>query len=170
MFWFEKTDAFADWTAPAPEAGPEGYYTTAGVFSDGAIDKGSALLIESLPSNLKGRVADFGAGWGYLASKVLQADSVSYLDLIEAEDLSLECAKLNVVDERAAFHWEDATTFKASEPYDAVVMNPPFIKGGKEILIGASHIVRCTIRPNGSLGWSPIGTCTRRIWPPVFAT
>ncbi|MBB5721002.1 16S rRNA (guanine1207-N2)-methyltransferase [Loktanella ponticola] len=129
IFWFEATDAFADWTAPAPAKGDHGYITTAGVFSDGAIDAGSKLLIESLPAKLPAHMADVGAGWGYLAGPVLGRAGVQSLDLIEAEALSLNCARLNVQDPRAKFLWEDATNYRPAKGYDGIVMNPPFHVG-----------------------------------------
>lgn len=129
IFWFPATDAFADWAVAEPAKGDHGYVTTAGVFSDGAIDKGSELLVESLPAKLPARMADLGAGWGYLAAAVLARDSVKSLDLIEAEALSLDCARQNVTDPRAQFLWEDATTYRPERGYDGIVMNPPFHVG-----------------------------------------
>lgn len=129
IFWFAKTDAFADWAAPAPAKGDHGYVTTAGVFSDGAIDAGSQLLADLLPAKLPARMADLGAGWGYLAGPVLEKAGVQSLDLIEAEALSLGCARENVQDVRAHFIWEDATTYRPAKGYDGIVMNPPFHVG-----------------------------------------
>uniref|UniRef100_A0AAN0MCT1 Class I SAM-dependent methyltransferase n=1 Tax=Yoonia rhodophyticola TaxID=3137370 RepID=A0AAN0MCT1_9RHOB len=140
--------------APPPEKGAHGYFTTAGVFSDGAIDRGSALLADALPSKLPGRMADLGAGWGYLAAPVLQRDGVAALDLIEAEALSLACARLNVSDPRAQFHWADATQFRPDAPYDGIVMNPPFHVSrtadpglGRAFIQSASRM----LTPNGKL-------------------
>ena len=129
IFWFAGTDKFADWIAPPPQKGAHGYYTTAGVFSDGAIDVGSALLAEALPEKLPAKMADFGSGWGYLANPVLSRKGVQSLDLVEAEALSLSCARLNVTDPRAHFHWADATQFLSKPGYDGIVMNPPFHTG-----------------------------------------
>jgi 16S rRNA (guanine1207-N2)-methyltransferase len=126
VFWFSATDAFASWAAADPAKGPHGFYTQAGVYSDGAIDKGSAFLAEALPAKLPARMADVGAGWGYLTGAVLARDGVQSLDLIEAEALSLDCARLNITDARAQFHWADATQFKPQTGYDGIVMNPPF--------------------------------------------
>jgi 16S rRNA (guanine1207-N2)-methyltransferase len=109
MFWFAATDAFADWAAPPPGMGDHGCITTAGVFSDGAVDAGSQLLVDNLPPKLPARMADLGAGWGFLAAPVLARKGVQSLDLIEAEGLSLECARQNVTDPRAQLLWEDAT-------------------------------------------------------------
>jgi 16S rRNA (guanine1207-N2)-methyltransferase len=129
LFWFDGTDAFADWAAPAPAQGPEGFYMQPGVFSDGAIDRGSALLAAALPAKLPSRMADFGAGWGYLSAAVLARDTVATLDLVEAERLSLDCARLTLSDPRASFHWADVTQFKPDQPYGGIVMNPPFHTG-----------------------------------------
>ena len=129
MFWFAGTDAFADWAAPAPAKGDHGYVTTAGVFSDGAIDAGSQLLVDALPPKLPAHMADLGAGWGYLAGPVLERTGVKSLDLIEAEALSLDCARQNVTDPRANFLWEDATSYRPEKGYDGIVMNPPFHVG-----------------------------------------
>ena len=128
IFWFAATDVFASWAIPEPAKGPHGYFTTAGVFSDGAIDAGSALLADALPPKLPARMADFGAGWGYLAEPILARAGVKSLDLIEAEALSLTCARLNVTDPRATFQWADATALGGAS-FDGIVMNPPFHTG-----------------------------------------
>ena len=129
MFWFASTDAFADWAAAAPTKGSHGYFTSAGVFSDGAVDAGSAMLADALPDKLPACIADLGAGWGYLAAPVLGRAGVKSLDLIEAEAVSVRCAKQNVSDPRVTFHWADAMRFAPETPYDGIVMNPPFHTG-----------------------------------------
>ena len=131
LFWFEGTTAFDDWAVPAPSIGPHGFYTTAGVFSDGEVDEGSRLLAQALPDKLPGRMADLGAGWGYLSDAVLSRRDVASLDLIETEALALDCARLNVTDARATFHWADALSFRPAQPLDGIVMNPPFHQGAK---------------------------------------
>ncbi|NRA98361.1 MAG: class I SAM-dependent methyltransferase [Rhodobacteraceae bacterium] len=106
----------------------DGFVTRAGVFSADGIDPGSKLLAEALP-HLKGRVADLGAGWGYLAASVLKSPDVTEIDLVDADAVAIECARENVTDPRAAFLWADAVTWQADVAYDAVVMNPPFHRG-----------------------------------------
>ena len=148
IFWFDACDKFEDWTVPPPQMGAHGYYTTAGVFSDGAVDAGSALLAQALPEKLPARMADLGAGWGYLAESVLSRKGVQSLDLIEAETLSLQCARLNVTDPRATFHWADATQIQPKPAYEGVVMNPPFHTGraaephiGRAFIAAASRVL-----------------------------
>ncbi len=106
-----------------------GFQTLPGVFSADAPDRGSVLLAAALPEKLGSRVADLGAGWGYIARAILTRDTVTELDVVEAEDEALDCARLNIPDPRARFHWADARSFKPARPVHAVVMNPPFHTG-----------------------------------------
>jgi 16S rRNA (guanine1207-N2)-methyltransferase len=113
------------WAAQARQI--EGGFTTLpGVFSADGPDRGSALLAAALPAKLYGRVADLGAGWGFLSRAILAHEQVKSLDLVEADKAALDCAQINITDPRAAFHWADATTYKPAHFWDIVVMNPPF--------------------------------------------
>jgi 16S rRNA (guanine1207-N2)-methyltransferase len=102
------------------------FITRPGVFSADAIDKGSAALSAAMPAEIKGRVADLGAGWGYLSHHILAREGVTSLDVIEADLVALNCAKENISDPRAQFFWQDATKFKPEALYDVVITNPPF--------------------------------------------
>lgn len=106
-----------------------GFQTVPGVFSADAPDRGSVLLADALPAKMPARVIDLGAGWGYLSRRILQREGVSELDVVEAEDDALDCARANIDDPRVRFHWADARTFKPLRPAHAVVMNPPFHLG-----------------------------------------
>ncbi|GAA6162036.1 class I SAM-dependent methyltransferase [Ruegeria sp. HU-ET01832] len=126
IFWFASDpEAFADWAAPHGQI-VEGFTTAPGVFSADGVDPASALLLGVLPAKLGARVADLGAGWGYLSANVLQKQGLRALYLVEADHIALTCAKTNITDDRASFHWADAVTWRAREGLDAVVMNPPF--------------------------------------------
>ena len=67
--------------------------------------------------------------WGYLSRAVLARPGVRHLDVVEAERVALDCARANLSDPRAAFHWADATRFRPDRPWGSVVMNPPFHTG-----------------------------------------
>jgi 16S rRNA (guanine1207-N2)-methyltransferase len=117
--------AFEDWRAH-DHAVDGGFITRPGVFSADGPDRGSALLAAALPAKLPARVVDLGAGWGYLARAILARDGVQHLDLVDADATALDCARRNITDPRAAFHWADALTFRPEKAADAVVCNPPF--------------------------------------------
>jgi 16S rRNA (guanine1207-N2)-methyltransferase len=120
--------AFADWAANERRT-PEGFVTLPGVFSSDGVDRGSVLLAAALPSKLPAFVVDLGAGWGYLSRAILAREGVRQLELVEAEAAALDCARKNVDDPRARFHWADATVFKPEHAVEAVVSNPPFHVG-----------------------------------------
>lgn len=122
------TADLSGWTA-RPHVTPEGFTTLPGVFSAEGPDRGSALLAAALPGRLPARLADLGAGWGYLSAAILAREGVQTLDLVEAEADALACARINIPDPRARFHWADATRFHPDRPLDAVVTNPPFHEG-----------------------------------------
>lgn len=155
LFWFDASAAdLSDWEAPAPAPVDGGFVTQWGAFSADGPDRGSQMLAAALPAKLPSRMADLGAGWGYLARAVLARDGVKSLDLVEAEKLALDCARVNVTDERATFHWADATRFKPDHLYDGVVMNPPFHTGraadpslGRAFIAAAARM----LAPSGQL-------------------
>lgn len=121
-------DALAPWAAK-DQTVADGFVTRAGVFSADGPDHASALLAAILPAKLPPRVADFGAGWGYLSRAILAREGVRELDMIEAEADAIACARQNITDPRATFHWADVTSFRPARLWDAVVMNPPFHAG-----------------------------------------
>ena len=150
LFWIEGA-TFADWAGAPRDIG--GFVTRPGVFSADGPDKGSLALVAALPP-LAGRVADLGAGWGFLARHILESDAVTALDLVETDAIALDCARENVPDPRAAFHWADATRWRRSAPLDAVVSNPPFHRDrsgdpglGRAFIAAAAAM----LAPSGSL-------------------
>lgn len=153
--WFAADPApLADWLAADIEPA-EGFVTRPGVFSADGVDEGSALLAACLPGTLPARVADLGAGWGWLSAQILARKGVEQLDLIEADKVALDCAQRNITDPRARFHWADATRFSPAERYGAVVMNPPFhgAARGAEPALGLAFIAaaRAMLSLSGTL-------------------
>lgn len=116
------------WAARPREVAP-GFVTRPGVFSAGGVDPGSALLAAHLPQRLPTRMADLGAGWGWLAAQALTHPGLEVIHLIEADHAALASARQNITDPRAQFHWADARDVTLAEPLNGVVMNPPFHEG-----------------------------------------
>lgn len=137
VFWFtrglEAEAAASQLRSANPLRLVEGRFQTApGMFSHDRIDPASRLLAENLPDDLSGKVADFCAGWGYLATVVAErCPSVRALDLYEADFESLEAAKQNLsrAQIETRFFWQDLLSESVGERYDAIVMNPPFHAG-----------------------------------------
>lgn len=106
-----------------------------GVFNEGRLDGGSALLIDHLPPTLRGAVADLGAGTGLLSMALLErCPGVQSIDLFEAEDRALELARRNLSEARVPvrFHWHDVAAGVPGR-FDAVVSNPPFHVGSRSV-------------------------------------
>jgi 16S rRNA (guanine1207-N2)-methyltransferase len=153
LFTFAATDALAGWAARATIIA-DGFQTLPGTFSADGPDAGSALLAAALPAKLGGRVADLGAGWGYLARAILARDGVKSLDLVEADFDALSCARINITDPRAVFHWADVRAFRPAHLMDTVVMNPPFHTGrDADPALGVAFLraARAMMAPSGSL-------------------
>ena len=144
---------FTGWRLPQVSEAAKGWATAPGVFSAEGPDAGSVLLAEALPAQMKGRVADLGAGWGYLAAAVLRREGVEAVELVEAEWAALEAARVNVIDPRATFTWGDATQ-PLAEPVDHVVTNPPFHPArSADPALGAAFIASAaaSLKPSGKL-------------------
>ncbi|MBW7922701.1 MAG: methyltransferase [Rubellimicrobium sp.] len=154
LFVLHPEDRLADWASAGPVRGADGFFTQPGVFSEGRADPGSRLLAGALPATLPARMGDLGAGWGYLAQAVLARAGVESLDLVEAEALALDCARHNITDDRAAFHWADALAFTPARAWGGIVMNPPFHHGrAGDPGLGHAFIAaaRRGLAPNGQL-------------------
>ncbi len=141
VFWVKKT-------AGSPESLPAewlemgrlrsvaetGFVSAPGLFGWDKIDRGSQLLTGHLPAILRGRVADLGAGWGYLSHFLLSRHPhLKVLTLFEADAVALAAARANLAplqtDCAVNFVWHDVMAGLPSGNFDAVVMNPPFHEG-----------------------------------------
>ena len=147
VFW-TKPGVVADqvvldeWLAlDVPREIAPGLLSRPGLFAWNRIDAASALLAEHLPDDLRGRVADLGAGYGYLSTQVVaRCPGVTAIDLYEAEARALESARANLATAVAdsgrqvavTTHWHDVT-LGLPQHYDAIVSNPPFHQGRADL-------------------------------------
>lgn len=159
-FWFQQAGlAVAEALRGAnPAVTVDGrFHTAPGMFSFDRIDAGSKLLAAHLPGDLRGNLADFCAGWGYLAAEVAaRSPDLTGLDLFEADFEALEAARRNVrpgpLEPR--FFWIDLLTEAVERRYDTIVMNPPFHSSrAAEPEIGAGMIRAASkaLKPGGKL-------------------
>ncbi|TNF19562.1 MAG: class I SAM-dependent methyltransferase [Rhodobacteraceae bacterium] len=151
-FWFRAAPMFDDWQAQPGMV--DGFRTLPGVFSADGIDPGSALLARNLPAKPGRHVADLGAGWGFLSARALAAARIEEMHLVESNAAALDCARVNVTDPRARFHWADATQWEPPVLFDTVLMNPPFHQGRRGAPdLGIAFIAAAArvLRPGGQL-------------------
>ncbi|MEO7014470.1 MAG: class I SAM-dependent methyltransferase [Dokdonella sp.] len=170
VFWspFDPTKVdpcvLAEWTAldvPRP-IGDGRFVSRPGLFAWNRIDPASALLAAHLPADLHGRVADLGAGYGYLACETLHRCSrIEAIDLYEAEARAVEPARINIDNAlaqldrpvEASIHWHDVSS-GLPHRYDAIISNPPFHQGrADQPELGQSFIAAAAkaLKPDGNL-------------------
>ena len=131
VFWFAvpADEAFADASEAVPPV-EDRFETAPGMFSAGKPDPGSVLLARFIDARVAGAVADFGAGWGYLAAHVLESGKPASLALFEAHYPSLKAAERNLATLAGGVpveaHWQDLTAEPVARRFDWIVMNPPF--------------------------------------------
>ena len=149
---------FAEWRALLqPHEIDGGFITRPGIFSSAHVDPGSQLLVSQLPTGLQGRVADLGAGWGFLSDALLRrCPRITRIDLYEADARALDCARRNLAGRAAVeigFHWHDVTA-GLPETYDVIVMNPPFHSGqATDVALGRAFLTSAAaaLRRGGKL-------------------
>ena len=141
----------------SPNAPGGSFMSRPGVFAWDRVDAASAMLAAALPDDLHGRVADFGAGWGYLSMQVLaRCPNVASLDLYEADARALALVDENLAGAKVPVngHWHDVAQGVA-ERFDAIVCNPPFhaLGRGDRPDIGRAFIAAAAnaLKPGGRL-------------------
>jgi 16S rRNA (guanine1207-N2)-methyltransferase len=135
---------------------PAGFVTAPGMFSPETPDPGSRRLAEALDGRLSGRVADLGAGWGWLAAEALaRCPKIAAIELFEADAAALDAARVNVDDARASFHWANVERLARVRPgFDWAIANPPFHDGrATDPARGAAFIAAAAriLKPSGRL-------------------
>lgn len=166
------------WTAPGATVDPAlldawlaldtpreiapGLVSRPGLFAWNRIDPASALLADHLPDDLRGSVADLGAGYGYLSTRVVaRCPAVSAIDLYEAEARALAPARGNMAramqehgrELAVEVHWHDVTQ-GLPRRYDGIVSNPPFHQGRADLPgLGRAFIAAAAdaLHPGGRL-------------------
>jgi 16S rRNA (guanine1207-N2)-methyltransferase len=131
-----------------------------GLYGWDKVDAGSALLARHLPSDLSGRLADFGCGWGYLSLQALDVSkNISRLTLIDVDSRAVDIAARNVQsqypDLTVETVWTDLThPHMKLGPFDTILLNPPFHIGtvadsalGQTIITTAAQ----SLKPDGKL-------------------
>lgn len=106
-----------------------------GVFSKGSLDKGTEILLKSLPP-LSGSLLDLGCGWGpigIILSKKHPALQVTMVDVNErAVMLSTQNARSNYVSV-AVMQSDGFSVLDKNMLFDTIITNPP-IRAGKKVI------------------------------------
>lgn len=110
------------------------FETDAGVFSKNHLDKGTALLIRTLPKAQRGRALDLGCGWGAVGVCMAAAWHDAAIVMSDINERAVELSRRNlarnglqgtVVQGDGIAHLEGL--------FDLIAINPP-IRAGKAVI------------------------------------
>ena len=128
------------------------FETDSGVFSRTELDRGTEVLLDSLPDDVQGAVLDMGCGWGVIGVAVGRhwPDTVITMADINqrACDLSRKNAAVNGVS--ATVIESDGYEKVLGNAYDLILQNPP-IRAGKAVIYKMFADASACIREGGEL-------------------
>jgi len=139
-----------------------------GVFSQKSLDKGSEILLEHLPDNIKGDVLDFGCGAGIIASYLGKKFSEIQLSLLDVSALAINSAEKTLSLNNLKGHvFASDSLSEVKNKYDYVISNPPFHQGQKTNYVATEYFLSAiksflskraevTIVANSFLRYQPI--------------
>ena len=111
------------------------FETDSGVFSRTELDRGTEVLLDTLPEAVSGRVLDMGCGWGIIGvavGKHWPDTQITMADINQrACDLSRKNAQANGV--QATVIESDGYEKVLGNAYDLILQNPP-IRAGKSVI------------------------------------
>lgn len=103
-----------------------------GVFSQKKLDIGTALLLESLPKNMQGKVLDFGCGAGVISCFVGKKFPDTQLSLLDVSALAISSAQKTLeLNQLSGDVFASNSLSNVTEKYQHIVSNPPFHQGTK---------------------------------------
>ena len=127
------------------------FITDNGVFSKKGLDFGTRCLLLTLPLfEIKGRVLDFGCGYGPIGIFV-KDNTDAIVDMVDINDRSLKLALLNKEKNKVNVNIFKSDIYEnIKEKYDFIISNPP-IRIGKEKLYEILFNAKKYLNENGQL-------------------
>jgi len=109
------------------------FKTPSGVYSFGAIDKATTILINHC-SRVDGRVLDIGCGYGVIGIALKKENPSISLFMSDINKRAVEFAKINAKDNNIEADIRQGNLYEPwqDELFDAIISNPPIV-AGKEV-------------------------------------
>jgi len=113
------------------------FRTAAGVFSRGAVDRGTRLLLEAVDSAGAGTILDLGCGYGALGIVMAARAPGAQVTLVDINPRATALATANIRDNAVAN--AEARTGDGCAPvgdarFDLILLNPP-IRAGRAVVL-----------------------------------
>jgi len=113
-----------------------------GVFSHGELDKGTELLLQHLPQNLKGNLLDFGCGAGVIGCYIQTIYPKLEIDMVDINAYALASAKLSLIKNRLNANVLPSNVFsEIDKKYNTLISNPPFHSGKETNYVAAETFI-----------------------------
>ena len=127
------------------------FLTDAGVFSRGEVDRGTDVLLASLPEAMEGRVLDLGCGWGAVGVSVGKACPDCEIVLCDVNSRAVELAAHNARRNgvKASALQSDGLNGVDGD-FDYIITNPP-IRAGKQVIYRLFAQSAGRLKPGGAL-------------------
>ena len=127
------------------------FTSDAGVFSKGELDRGTRVLLETLPP-LTGSVLDLGCGWGAVGVTLARANPGLRVTMADVNRRALDLAAANARANGADCEVLESDGFGAlaGRVFDTVVTNPP-IRAGKQVIYRMFADAAAHLAPGGAL-------------------
>lgn len=139
-----------------------------GVFSQKALDKGTALLLQYLPEKMSGNTLDFGCGAGVISAFIGKQFPDTHLYLADVSALALASSQKTLeINQLSGKVFASDSLSHIKENYEHIVTNPPFHQGTKTHYLATetflegirNHMKKTsdlTVVANSFLQYSPI--------------
>ncbi len=133
---FHLSNHLQTWTLPCAGTDPLIMHSYPGVFADGNLDPGTALLLEKLDTIITtagGSALDLGCGAGVIGASILRRFPQWSMDMADSDALALSASRATLESNQL-----DARVFASdglnsvNNRYDLVISNPPFHAGHRE--------------------------------------
>ncbi len=111
-----------------------------GVFAGGALDPGTAMLVDHLPAIARGSaVLDMACGSGLIGAAVREGLTDVAVDLVDSDAVAIAAARENVPG--ATIICGDGLAAGPRSRYDAILSNPPIHDGVSESLVFLQRLI-----------------------------
>lgn len=126
------------------------FITDSGVFSKGEVDRGSDILLHSLPS-LHGDVLDMGCGYGLIGIVIKKCYPDCNVVSIDINQRAVNLTRQNALRNHVALEClQNDGLSSLGKSFDYALINPP-IRAGKETVYRLFNEIRASLSRKGKL-------------------